>query len=133
MKNILTLLAIFFGLGLANAQTFDETVDYLNNFFKENEVAYFHGDGTMGHYIKEIKVEKNGKISFTDARREIKGFFNVFDFEKFNEINKRLLLLDKNNQQIGRFSDFPPTHISKIEKAFKHLRTLCVKEKDPFE
>ena len=138
MKNILTLLAIFFGLGLANAQTFDETVDYLNNFFKDNEVSYFPdmATGFMSDYlVSELKVEKNGKVSFINKTTgKVKGVFNLFEFEKFEVVNGSFLYLrDKNNNKIGNFSRFPSTHISKLENAFKHLRTLCVKEKDPFE
>lgn len=138
MKSLLTLLAIFFGLGIANAQTFDETVNYINNFFKDNEVSYFPGmaTGFMSEYlVSELKVEKNGRVSFINKLTgKVKGTSNLFEFEKFEEGNSASLWLeDKNNNIIGRFYGFPLSHISKIEKALKHLRTLCVKEKDPFE
>ena len=138
MKNFLTLLAIYFGMGLASAQTFDETVNYINNFFKENEVSYFPdmATGFVSEYlVSELKVEKNGRVSFVNKRTgKVKGTFNLFEFEKFEEGNVGFLFLkDKNNNIIGHFSRFPSTHIPKLEKAFKHLRTLCVKEKDPFE
>ena len=138
MKNFLTLLAIYFGMGLASAQTFDETVNYINNFFKENEVSYFPdmATGFISEYlVSELKVEKNGKVSFINKTTgRVKGVFNLFEFEKLEVVNGSFLYLrDKNNNVIGYFYGFPLSHISKIENAFKHLRTLCVKEKDPFE
>lgn len=42
-------------------------------------------------------------------------------------------ILDKNNNSIGLISDLPATYVPKLVNAFKHLRTFCTKEKDPFE
>jgi|GEM_PF-3030783 len=143
MKKLITLFVLFLGLGLANAQetkpTFDETVNYINNIFKENEVAYFPSKATgfiSEYLVSELKIEQNGRVSFINKMSgKVKGTFNLFDFEKFEENGFGLLFLkDKNDKIIGNFSSaFPKSYIPKLEKAFKHLRTLCVKEHDPFE
>jgi len=148
MKKLLTIFVLFLGLGLTNAQslTFDETVNYINKIFEENDdsnINWFSYGSDSGDLIHGIRAEKNGKIilyshfgsnvSYSKETKNPKGSFNVFNFEKFNENGNSLELLDKNNKMIGRLYRFPPTYISKLEKALKHLQTLCVKEKDPFD
>jgi len=137
MKKLITLFVLFLGLGIANAQTptFDETVKYINNIFKEIDVDYFYGDSETGFYITEVKVVKNGKVSFIDSENNVINSFNLFDFDKFNGDWAYVDLLDKNNRPIGWWFgiSISEPQFSKLEKAFKHLRTLCVKEHDPFE
>mgnify|MGYP003607201637 CR=1 FL=1 len=135
MKNLLTLFVLFLGLGMADAQTFDETVNYINKFFKEEgeKVNVFPYRGSNGFGVRNVMIEKNGKVAMNLYRvgnEQSVFFFSVFDFDRFSG---DVYLLDTNNKEIGSFLYFPPTHISKIEKALKHLRTLCIKEKDLFE
>ncbi|MCU7619182.1 hypothetical protein NZ698_18540 [Chryseobacterium sp. PBS4-4] len=148
MKELLTIFVLFLGLGFTNAQslTFDETVNYINKIIEENSgsnISWFNNGSDSGDLIHGIIAEKNGKIilyshldrnlNYSKETKNLKGSFNVFDFEKFNEYWKFFELLDKDNKMIGRLYRFPPTYISKLEKALKHLQTLCVKEKDPFD
>lgn len=60
---------------------------------------------------------------------------NLFDFEKIDAPDEKEWrnLLDKNNNSVGLMSDLPVTYVPKLVNTFKHLRTLCTKEKDPFE
>lgn len=76
MKKLLTLLAIFFGLSIANAQTEAETLEWLNvkkvdigydddiNFSAENMTVCSYScdfkDVILWKNIKEITIENNG-------------------------------------------------------------------------
>ena len=148
MKNLLTLFVLFLGLGMANAQnlSFDETVNYINKILEENSdlnINWFAYGSNKGDLADGIIAEKNGKITFyskfsnsytrSEDTKTPTGSFNVFIFDKLNEKDTYVELLDKNNKLIGSLYSFPPSYISKMEKALKHLRTLCIKEKDPFE
>jgi hypothetical protein len=44
-----------------------------------------------------------------------------------------LKLLGANGKELAGLIKLPISYSPKLEKAFKHLRTLCTKEKDPFE
>lgn len=142
MKKLLTIFVLCLSIVTANAQdkktTFDETVKYINNIFNENKVIFFRQNSNRGSVIKELKVEKNGKVSFMDAANEVSpseviGSFNLFDFEKIMQVYDNVYLAGKDDLNLGSFSNFPTSYNSKLENAFKHIRTLCVKEKDPFE
>lgn len=145
MKNLLTILVIFLGLGLANAQekkalTLDETVTYINNMFKEYGTSItFHIPGNQyANYIHKIAVSKNGKLIFfrhlAGEDEKNMGSFNLFDFEKLELGENRIVrILDNNDKNIATIYGLSPSDSSKLEKAFKHLRTLCIKEEDPFD
>ncbi|MCA6068314.1 hypothetical protein JI747_014070 [Chryseobacterium sp. RG1] len=137
MRKLITIFAIFFVV-ITNAQTFDETVNYINNFLKEYpDVSWVPSSSSSAYFADRVIVTKNGKVTFmhtfSGGSEDSTGFFNVFDFQKFNESGEVLELWDSNNKRIGGFYRFPSNYISKIEKAFKHLQTLCTKEKDLFE
>lgn len=146
MKKLITICLFMATAFSVNAQTptFEETVNYINNILKENpKVNYFNGGNGIGKYGKRISVEKTGKLVVYNKDGAV-GSFNVFDFEKCEASNpyveseygnytgEYITLLGKNNQKLGMFSNLLVSYSTKLEKAFKHLRTFCVKEKDPF-
>jgi hypothetical protein len=145
MKKLLTLCFLVSMAFTSNAQTFEETVDYLNNIIKENEnVNYFPGSISRGRSVLGIVVNKTGRVTVYDdwndkLDREITeyvkpiGVFNLFDFEKCGiEEGNFIIILDKNSLKLGMFSSLIPVYSPKIEKALKHLRSLCTKEQDLF-
>ena len=68
MKNLLTLFMLFLGFGMANAQTAEETLEWLN--MKKSEVLYPSSlkvkgkDGSIIFSFSTIKIyDDNGKSS----------------------------------------------------------------------
>lgn len=152
MKIILILFAFVLTIGATKAQdtkpSFEETVNYINNIFKENKklnICARGGKNSRGELCHGITASKNGKVVFcshlpttsTGVTNDEYAIFsiNLFDFEKIDmpDHHDWRNILDKNNNSIGLISDLPASYVSKLVNAFKHLRTFCTKEKDPFE
>lgn len=145
MKKLITICFFMATAFTVNAQqlTFEETVNYINKIFTENKHPnYYVGNDRSGKLILGIQASKNGRVTVynyfnyygsTDKYDTPIGSFNLFDFEKCGiESDKYITLLDKNNQKLGMFSDILLSYSTKMEKALKHLRSLCTKEPDPF-
>lgn len=146
MKKLITICLFMATSYTVSAQqlTFEETVNYINKIFTESQSPnYFVGNDRSGEGILGIQASKNGKVTVynkwlnsyetTSEYNTPVGSFNLFDFEKCGTESERFItLLDKNNQKLGMFSNLLISYSTKMEKALKHLRSLCTKEPDPF-
>lgn len=153
MKKLITICIFMATAFSVNAQdgkpTKEETIAYINNIIKENEasnsgVLNFSVPGSNeADGVDGILVNLNGKVTlynhyfgkfliYNEKEKNPIGSFNLFDFEKLEISGSEILLLGKNNLELGGFMHLLPIYVPKLEKAFKHLRSFCVKEKDPF-
>jgi hypothetical protein len=71
MKNVLILLALVLGIDATKAQetkpSFEETVNYINNIFKENKQLNINvkaGKSNIENICHGITASKNGKVIF---------------------------------------------------------------------
>lgn len=152
MEIILILFAFVLTIGATKAQdtkpSFEETVNYLNNILKENEhlKINFHSNNSGNDLIHGFIVEKNGKvIAFNhfpndSYNKEVKnkiGYFDLFEFDHIvvdeYPVGVVLKITDSKGKVLAGLVKLPSSYSTKLEKAFKHLRTFCSKEKDPFE
>lgn len=153
MKKLITLFVLFLGLGLANAQetkpTFDETVNYIIQNTKGKVMYPGELDAysrVEGYHLKDVKIEKNGKIELiTNQQNNLNGnnnfniTFNIFDLvEKVDYpdgIRAHKFLVHFNGLNVS--SGYGITYATdadaqKVARAFRHLKTLCVKDNDLF-
>lgn len=154
MKKLIILFVLFLGLGIANAQdkkpTFDETVNYIIQNTKGKVMYPGELDAysrVEGYHLKDVKIEKNGKIELIANQEKISnGYnnnfsitFNIFDLvEKVDYpdgIRAHKFLVHFNGLNVS--SGYGITYATdadaqKVARAFRHLKTLCVKENDLF-
>lgn len=160
MKKLLTLCLILTTTFTVKAQalTFEETVNYINEIFKENKIGYHIGTGTNGRIVKGITANKTGKViiyemykgeSVTDKFDVILTAINLFDLLFIysiapgnNQISALLLRGYQGNNVdrstvgffIGASHEQPLQEplADRLKKALKHLRSLCNRQADPF-
>lgn len=154
MRKLITLFGLFLGLGIAHAQdknpTFDETVNYIIQNTKGKVMYPGELDAysrVEGYHLKDVKIEKNGKIELiTNQEKKSNGYnnnfsvtFNIFDLvEKVDYpdgIRAHKFLVHFNGLNVS--SGYGITYATdadaqKVARAFRHLKTLCVKENDLF-
>jgi len=153
MKKLLTICLIMATVFAVNAQelNFDETVKYI----KENLIKYrfYHHQGRVGYQIQcnidNFKATQNGEIllistSGMDAYMCNEQIINLFEKDKENgqEIKIRYERIRGNDYVVAFGSNYyyqlysdnaPPDVGERLANAFNHLRSLCKKEKDPFD
>lgn len=151
MRKIITsiFLSLMWMLPEVYAQanpTYEQTVNYIIENTKGR--VMYPGDldaysRTKGYHLKDIKIEKNGKIQlFTDQKYEANDFtitFNIFDLvEKVDypdgiRAHRFLVHFNGLNVSSGYGITFATdADAQKVARAFRHLKTLCVKSDDLF-
>jgi hypothetical protein len=147
MKKLLTLLAItFLTTSSLKAQTFDETVAYINAIFKENQgITYTLGKGGgLNYYVNGISATKEGKVTiYWTHKEEQKVDFdpqtnvpitsiNVFRIYEWKKLYGDMTLLDAKGGMIGYFKNTSDDIDKRLKNAFTHLRDLSTYKADPF-
>jgi hypothetical protein len=151
MKKLLTICLLIATSFTVNAQelSFEETVKYINDIFKENKIGYHIGGNTSGRFVKGITADKTGKViiydlykgaseeSKTDKFDVIMCTINLFDiFLITPRDNDRLYLIAESKitprPNVGFFILIPAPLAGRLEKALDHLHYLCEKKADPF-
>jgi hypothetical protein len=130
----------------AQSPTYDETVSYIIQNTKGR--VMYPGDldaysRSKGYYLKDIRIEKNGKIELiTDQKVFDGGFniiFNIFDLvEKVDypdgiRAYKFLVHFSGLNVSDGYGITFATdADAQKIARALRHLKTMCKPDDDLF-
>lgn len=140
--------------------SFDETVNYINDIFKENKLSYYIGESNTGRMVKGITADKTGKVIIYDLYKGesvnenfdvILTSINLFDlliyysesFRAEGDDNKTCALLlrgnidsNGNRSTVGFFAGatapLAAPLAERLKKALKHLRSLCNRQADPF-
>jgi hypothetical protein len=121
----------------AQKLNFEETVKYINEAFKENNVYYFEPYGLNGYGVDEITCKKDGKMIFKWLNREtneskIIGSFNLFEVGRYKEEMGYKILLDKQDKRLAQLTMASSDAFVRIQRAVEHLKSLCNKSADPF-
>lgn len=131
----------------ANSPTFEQTVDYIISNTKGRVMYPGELDAysrTKGYSLKDIKIDKNGKIVFiTEQKDDYNDFnisFNIFDLAATKEypggIIAKDFLVHFNGLNVSKGYGIvyaTQNDALKIARAFRHLRTVCEKpENDLF-
>jgi hypothetical protein len=130
----------------AQSPTYDETVNYIIQNTKGR--VMYPGDldaysRTKGYYLKDIRIEKNGKIELVTDQKVFDGgfniIFNIFDLvEKVDypdgiRAYKFLVHFNGLNVSDGYGITFATdADAQKIARALRHLKTLCKPDDDLF-
>ena len=139
MKKIVlfSLLCIFAFTTKAQELNFEETVKYIQGKLQQ------YGWENQNYGFRPLKVKNSGDI-------EVGGFhFNFFDLNNINATkadefgiekviwsDSKMLCFNVDGKSITclYFKDeMGVADLERIYKAVRHLRSLCTKEKDPFD
>ena len=127
--------------------TFEQTVDYIIKNTKGRVMypgALDSYSRVKGYTLKDIKIEKNGKIIFTtEQKNDYNDFtisFNVFDLVASTEYPEGVIAKDflVHFNGLNVTSGYGIVYATqndaiKVARAFRHLRTVCKKpENDLF-
>lgn len=146
MKKLLTICLLIATTFTVNAQelNFEQTVTYINTFFKDNsKIPYYNGESNTGYLILGIQASKDGKIVFfANYKNQIPttnfdsplSSFNLFDVKEFKNTNGNLYFYaaEQSTKKIGYLDLHSESNSERIKKAFLHLQSLCNKSEDPF-
>lgn len=150
MKKLITICLLIATAFTTNAQemNFEETVNYINDIFKENEISYFRENSNTGDFSNGISVKKDGKVICynrykgnvrvtLDESNEILCSFNLFDFTRFTFDGSFNYFIKEDSGQVkyldwGMFTGMKEPVVIRLNKAFDHLRSFCNKKSDPF-
>lgn len=144
---IITLLTVPTIVNAQDTPTFEQTVDYIVTNTKGRVMypgALDSYSRVRGYTLKDIKIEKNGKIIFvTEQKNDYNDFtitFNVFDLVANTEypggVIAKDFLVHFNGLNVS--SGYGIVYATqndalKVARAFRHLRTVCEKpENDLF-
>ncbi len=146
MKKLILLLAISFLALTIKAQnvSFDETVGYIQSRVSSIQEFTFFITQSSGDikYVTNIEISQNGNITFIFAGENDHLKFNIFDIQKIeNAISPRgesadLIIFLEKTTDIAKFLYITFTtnaEAKRLEKAFKNLWVVCIKEVDPFD
>ena len=152
MKKLLTICLIMATVFTVNAQelNFDETVKYIkDNLIKYKMYQLQDGGATNLHCsIDDFKAKQNGEIVFVNTSGSSIGcgetIINLFEKDKKTgqAIEVKYEIFWTTDHRIAFGSNFhyqlissnaSPDVLTRLAKAFNHLRSLCKKEKDPFD
>src|SRR5690606_11258784 len=149
----LPLIIVFLGLIIPSLSfgqvnpTFEQTVDYIVQNTKGRVMypgALDSYSRVRGYTLKDIKIEKNGKIVFvTEQKNDYNDFtitFNVFDLVATTEYPEGVIAKDflVHFNGLNVSSGYGIVYATqndalKVARAFRHLRTVCEKpENDLF-
>jgi hypothetical protein len=138
MKKLLFILSLFTcTTGFAQKLSFEETEKYIQNVLTENETFYWPAE--TGYFIESIKAKNTAKVVFLqrnkDGGEKLIGTLNLFDVEEieitqYSDVSFKF----KNGEgkKLGEISGLTKENANRLKKAFEYLRTLCIKENDPF-
>ena len=127
--------------------TFEQTVDYIITNTKGRQMypgALDSYSRVKGYNLKDVKIEKNGKIVFiTDQKNDYNDFtipFNLFDLVAKTEYPEGVIAKDflVHFNGLNVSSGYGIVYATqndalKVARAFRHLRTVCEKpENDLF-
>ena len=145
-KLLLCLILVSSHVIHAQSPTYEETVTYIIQNTKGRMM--YPGDldaysRSKGYYLKDIKIEKNGKIElFTDQKvfdGDFNIVFNIFDLvEKVDypsgiRAYQFLVHFSGLNVSDGYGITFATdADAQKVARAFRHLKTLCKQDDDIF-
>lgn len=145
-KLLLCLILVISQTIHAQSPTYDETVNYIIQNTKGR--VMYPGDldaysRTKGYYLKDIRIEKNGKIELVTDQKVFDGgfniIFNIFDLvEKVDypdgiRAYKFLVHFNGLNVSDGYGITFATdADAQKIARALRHLKTLCKPDDDLF-
>jgi hypothetical protein len=138
LKKILLALFIFF-LGTsvkAQEMNFEETVKYIKGkLVNTNEpVRYKLSNWSSWVFIKNIEISKEGKFKFFYNDEKI--IIDLFELEEQpNGLHayKEELYFVKRGGSLSYFWVYSISDAERLQKAFLHLKSLCTKEKEPFD
>lgn len=153
MKKLLTICLIMTTVFTVNAQElgFDDTVNYIKDKLIKYKMYHYQDRVTykIQCNIGDFKATKNGEILLisTSGMSDYvcsEQIINLFEKDKENgqEIKisykidwlKNHMIALGSNHYYGLVSkNAPPEVLERLAKAFNHLRSLCKKEKDPFD
>lgn len=135
MKKLITICLILTTTFTVKAQqmNFEETVKYIQQKVECCTVNY--DDGTARY--SKVDIAKNGQIKFIRTDTE-NLTFNLFDLNKrgscecgiSNDVTYVEFWYEENKCKRLKLNTIPESE--RVSKAFLHLLTLCIKQKDPF-
>ena len=145
-KLILCLILVISQTIHAQSPTYDETVNYIIQNTKGR--VMYPGDldaysRSKGYYLKDIRIEKNGKIELITDQKVFDGGFNII-FNIFDLVEKVdypsgirayqfLVHFNGLNVSSGYGITFATdADAQKVARAFRHLKTMCKKDDDLF-
>lgn len=145
-KLILCLILVISQTSYSQTPSYEETVNYIIQNTKGR--VMYPGDldaysRSKGYYLKDIRIEKNGKIELiTDQKVFDGGFniiFNIFDLvEKVDypdgiRAYKFLVHFNGLNVSDGYGITFATdADAQKVARALRHLKTMCKQDDDLF-
>ncbi|WP_367754454.1 hypothetical protein [Flavobacterium sp. WC2430] len=146
---IITIFILIFAFTNAYAQsnpTFEQTVDYIIKNTKGRVMypgALDAYSRVKGYYLKDVKIEKNGRIEFTTDQKfddnKFNIIFNIFDLvQKVDypdgiRAYKFLVHFNGLNVSAGYGITYATdADAQKVARALRYLKTVCIKENDLF-
>ena len=150
MKKLLFFATILFFFSNERAQemNFNETISYIKeklvNASSANNFLYPMGDGNLKFTtVENISFTKNGDVKIklleTFWVKDTNLEFNLFKIstekEGLRQTESRISITDNGikGTQMGIFQTSSVIDAQRLLKAFLYLRSLCTKEKDPFD
>lgn len=138
---ILLISTIVVNAQNTSSPTFEQTVDYIVTNTKDRVMYPGNLDSysrVKGYSLKDVKIEKNGKIIFvTDQKNDYNDFtitFNVFDLVAKTEYPEGVIakdfLVHFNGLNVSNGYGIvyaTQNDALKVARAFRHLRTVCEK------
>lgn len=138
---ILLISTIVVNAQNTSSPTFEQTVDYIVTNTKGRLMYPGNLDSysrVKGYSLKDVKIEKNGKIIFvTDQKNDYNDFtitFNVFDLVAKTEYPEGVIAKDflVHFNGLNVSSGYGIVYATqndalKVARAFRHLRTVCEK------
>ena len=142
----LFLLVTVVQVNAQNDPTFEQTVDYIIKNTKGRVLypgALDSYTRVKGYYLKDVKIEKNGRIEFiTDQKFDDNKFniiFNIFDLVQKVDypdgIRAYKFLVHFNGLNVSDgygITYATDADAQKVARALRHLKTVCTKENDLF-
>ena len=132
-----TLCVFAFGTK-AQDMNFEETVKYIKNKVVNDNSYYLDKSGwSYAYVIINLEPTKSGDITFTLGSGP-KTKLNLFELKHGNEegiivLNQRIYLYTSKTDYYTIDHIQSNAEAERISKALIHLRSLCTKEKDPFD
>ena len=115
---------------------FEETVKYIKVKLDnaDKPIRFKLPNWTDWVLIKNVEISKDGKFHF--YYHETHLIINLFELkDSTNGIysDQDMLYFLKRGGSFSSFWVYSITDAERLTKAFLHLKTLCTKEKDPFD
>lgn len=125
MKNLLTLFVLFLGLGMANAQTEAETIEWFNK--KKADVTYISSNTLRGSTMPKLSISSEQLHAYADDGAYTKISWKTIKDIKTDKHGTVIIvsntMYEGNNSYI-RFDVADDVLRLKYFKALKHMATL---------